>query len=63
VRCPVLILEGERSGNRAFIDLAMAATRFRKASLKTIADAGHLIPMEKPAEVLAALQSFIKTVF
>jgi len=61
VQCPVLILEGEKSGNRAFIDLAMAASRFRQGRLETIADAGHLIPMEKPAEVLAAIQTFIKT--
>ena len=63
VRCPVLILEGEKSGNRAFIDLAMAASRFKEARLEIIADAGHLIPMEKPDEVLAAIQAFIKTVF
>ncbi len=63
VQCPVLILEGEKSGNKAFIDLAMAASRFRKARLETIAGAGHLIPMEKPAEVLAAIDTFIKTIF
>ena len=40
----------------------MAATRFRQARLETIAGAGHLIPMEKPAEVMAAIQSFLKTV-
>jgi len=63
VQCPVLILEGEKSGNRAFIDLAMAASRFNKGCLETIAGAGHMIPMEKPAEVLAAIRTFIKTVF
>ncbi len=62
VPCPVLILEGEKSGNRAFIDLAKAAARFRNGRLKTIAGAGHLIPMEKPAEVLDLIQGFAKTV-
>ena len=41
----------------------MAASRFKEARLEIIADAGHLIPMEKPDEVLAAIQAFIKTVF
>lgn len=62
VQCPVLILEGEESGNSAFIDLALAASRFKDGRLETIAGAGHLVPMEKPAEVLAAIQRFIKTV-
>lgn len=63
VQCPVLILEGEKSGNRAFIDLTMAASRFKKGRLETIAGAGHLIPMEKPAEVLSTIQAFSKSVF
>ncbi len=63
VRCPVLILEGETSGNREYIDLAQAATRFPDARLETIAGAGHLVPMEKPAEVLAFIQTFIETVY
>jgi pimeloyl-ACP methyl ester carboxylesterase len=63
VQCPVLILEGEKSGNRAFIDLAMAASKFKMGRLETIARAGHLIPMEKPAEVLSAIQTFARSVF
>ena len=63
VQCPVRILEGEKSSNRAFINLAEAASRFKSGHLDIIAGAGHLVPMEKPAEVLAAIQAFIKTVF
>lgn len=63
VRCPVLILEGEKSGNSAFIDLSEAVSRFKDGRLETIAGAGHLVPMEKSAEVLAAIQTFVKTVF
>ena len=62
VPCPVLILEGEESGNRAFIDLAKAASRFRDGRLKTIPGAGHLIPMEKPAEVLGLIQGFSRNI-
>ncbi|MEJ2037579.1 MAG: alpha/beta hydrolase [Desulfosarcinaceae bacterium] len=59
VQCPVLIVEGENSGNRAFIDLAAAAARFKNGRLVTIAGAGHLIPMEMPDEVLAAIRDFV----
>ena len=62
VQCPVLILGGEKSGISAFIDLASAADRFKNGRLETIAGAGHLVPMEKPAEVLAAIQKFTNTV-
>ena len=62
VHCPVLILEGENSGNRKFIDLAKAAAHFPNGRLETLDNAGHLIPMEKPDEVIKIIKNFAKTV-
>ncbi len=59
INCPVLILEGELSENRAFIDLKQAAESFSQGRYQLIEDAGHLIPMEKPADSTRLIRSFI----
>ncbi len=58
VTCPVLLLEGETSENRAFIDLKKAASTFPNGSYRMIEGAGHLIPQEKPRESLAIIEEF-----
>jgi pimeloyl-ACP methyl ester carboxylesterase len=58
VTCPVLILEGEGSENRHFIDLPKAASLFPQGTHKIIPGAGHLIPMEKPREVVRIIKTF-----
>jgi len=58
VRCPTLLLEGETSNNKSYIDLAKAAAAIPRVSHRVVADAGHLIPMEKPREVAEALLEF-----
>ncbi len=58
VECPVLILEGELSENRGYIDLKKAAETFPDARYMLVEGAGHLIPMEMPAEVLAIVRDF-----
>lgn len=58
VNCPVLILEGEVSENRHFIDLPKATSLFPQGTHKIIPGAGHLIPMEKPREVLSIIKTF-----
>jgi pimeloyl-ACP methyl ester carboxylesterase len=58
VSCPVLVLEGEHSENRAFIDLKKAASLFPKGSYRLIPDAGHLIPMEKPGLTTGVIREF-----
>jgi lipase len=60
VTCPVLVLEGQQSDNRHFIDLKKIASLFPDATHRLIEDAGHLIPMEKPAETTAVIQEFFK---
>jgi pimeloyl-ACP methyl ester carboxylesterase len=49
VTCPVLVVEGEKSENRAFIDLKKAASLFPRGSYRLVPEAGHLVPMEQPA--------------
>lgn len=59
VTCPVMILEGEESENRGFIDLQGAMSLMPHAvSYRMIPDAGHLIPMEQPATVTEILRDF-----
>lgn len=60
IRCPVLILEGEHSENRLFIDLKKAAAHFPQGEYRLIKDAGHLIPMEKPGESFQIIRDFFK---
>jgi pimeloyl-ACP methyl ester carboxylesterase len=53
VSCPVFVLEGEESTNRDFVDLKKATSKFPHGTYHLIAGAGHLIPMEKPKEIIA----------
>jgi pimeloyl-ACP methyl ester carboxylesterase len=62
VPCPVLVLEGEHSENRSFIDLQKAVSLFPNAVYRLVRDAGHLIPMEKPAEITDAIREFFQLV-
>ena len=58
ITCPTLVLEGEVSENRAFIDLKKATRIFAKSTYKLVNGAGHLIPQEKPGESLEIIRSF-----
>jgi pimeloyl-ACP methyl ester carboxylesterase len=58
VSCPVLILEGERSDQREFIDLDRARSLIPDCIQDRVPGAGHLIPMEKPREVTGLLRKF-----
>ena len=60
ISCPVLILEGEHSENRSFIDLKKATSLFPGASYRLIRNTGHLIPMEKPKEIAAIIREFFQ---
>ena len=61
ISCPVLLVEGENSENRLAIDLRRAASIIPRANLQVIPGAGHLVPMEKPDELLALILEFFKT--
>lgn len=61
--CPVLILEGEKSTNKEFIDLKKAVSLLANGKYKSVHDAGHLIPMQKPKEVAKIIKEFLADVF
>jgi pimeloyl-ACP methyl ester carboxylesterase len=61
--CPVLIVEGEKSTNKEFIDLKKATSRLQKGRYASVRGAGHLIPMEKPKEIAKIIQDFLQEVF
>ncbi|MBF0120255.1 MAG: alpha/beta hydrolase [Desulfobacterales bacterium] len=58
VTCPTLVIEGEMSENRAFIDLKKATQIFEQGTYKLVDEAGHLIPQEKPRESLEIIRGF-----
>lgn len=58
IECPALLLEGEVSENRPFIDLKKAASQFPNGGYMLIEGAGHLVPMERPREVARAAAEF-----
>jgi len=59
ISCPALVLEGDESENRQFIDLKKVASLMPKGEYRLVKDAGHLIPMEKPAEIFTIIKDFI----
>ncbi|MFH2065567.1 MAG: alpha/beta hydrolase [Pseudomonadota bacterium] len=59
IACPVLVVEGETSENKSFIDLKKAAACFRNGKYRETKGAGHLIPMEKPKELYETIHSFL----
>ncbi len=56
---PVMIVEGEISGNKKYIDLKRAASLFSHSRYMEIKEAGHMIPMEKPQEIISLIQDFL----
>jgi pimeloyl-ACP methyl ester carboxylesterase len=62
VTCPVLILEGEKSENRHFIDLTEVVSRLPQGSHTIIKDAGHLIPMELPEKTAAIISNYFQSI-
>lgn len=58
VACPVLVVEGENSGNRGHIDLEKAAAAFPAGRFMRVAGAGHLVPMERPRETARIIEAF-----
>ena len=62
IQCPVLVIEGAESSNREHIDLVAAASMFPNGRFQRIAGAGHLIPMERPKEILKIISEFVRSV-
>ncbi len=58
ISCPVLIVEGEKSENRGIIDLDRIQSLIPDCKRRTVNDAGHLLPMERPREVTRLVAEF-----
>lgn len=61
VRCPALVLEGADSDLRGTLDLPAAAAEFPDGRHRRIENAGHLIPMEKPALIQEIITEFVRS--
>lgn len=59
IKCPVLLIEGAKSPNIDFVDLQRAVSMLPQGQYQSVADAGHLIPMQKPAEIAGIVKDFI----
>ncbi len=59
VDCPTLVLRGERTEGFLSMVAADAAQRIPNARLATIANAGHLAPMERPEAVTQEILAFL----
>jgi pimeloyl-ACP methyl ester carboxylesterase len=62
VSCPVLVIEGESTDSKNYIDMERAVAVLPKASHIIVADAGHLIPMEQPSKVVAIIGDFFRSI-
>ncbi len=60
ISCPVLILEGENSESHLCLNLPRVTKAFPLGSYQAVPNAGHLVPMEKPKEVLRIIQGFFQ---
>ena len=58
VSCPVLIVEGGKSDSKGFIDLDRMEALIPECRRDTVEDAGHLVPMERPQEVVRIIREF-----
>ena len=61
VEGPVLVVEGERSENKPFIDLKRIASLIPEGAYLEVEGAGHLVPMERPSETARILQTFYRS--
>jgi pimeloyl-ACP methyl ester carboxylesterase len=59
MRCPVLVVEGEASENRSFIDLPAIASAIPRGGYRLVPGAGHLIPQERPSETAQIIADFL----
>lgn len=58
INCPVLVLEGQYTDNKGFLDFKKVADKLPKGSYQEVADAGHLVPMEKPESTVDIIREF-----
>jgi pimeloyl-ACP methyl ester carboxylesterase len=59
ITCPVLVVEGENTENKGLVDVQRAVSLLRRGQYKSVAQAGHLIPMQKPQDIVRIIKDFI----
>lgn len=59
IDCPVLVVEGGKSPNVALVDVKRAVSLLPQGQYGSVAEAGHLIPMEKPAVITSLIKEFM----
>ena len=62
ITCPVLIVEAEESENKQFVDIKKMMTLLKRGEYKSVAGAGHLIPMQKPKVIAEIIKEFSKQI-
>lgn len=60
ISCPVLVLEGEHTENKGFIDFKKQAKMFPNGRHQVVKGAGHLVPMEKPQDTALIISRFFE---
>ena len=60
ITCPALVLEGENTENKGLVDVQRVVSFLRQGQYKSVEKAGHLIPMQKPQDVVRIIKDFIK---
>jgi 3-oxoadipate enol-lactonase len=60
IRCPTLVLVGADDVLSPPTEMKSLADGIPRAEFRKIADAGHLSPLERPAEVNAAIAAFLE---
>jgi lipase len=56
---PVLLMDGETSGDMAFAINESLAKRLPNVTCRTIAGAGHMAPLTHPAAVADEIRTFL----
>lgn len=59
IECPVLVIEGAKSPNIGLVNIQRIVSILPKGQYGSVAEAGHLIPMQKPAEIAGIVKDFI----
>ncbi len=60
ILCPVLVIEGEQSDTKNFVDFKRIVSMLKKGAHTVVKDAGHLIPMEQPSAIAKVIDDFVK---
>lgn len=58
ITCPVLVVEGEVTENKGYVNIQRAVSFLPRGKYQSVAGAGHLIPMQKPKKIVEIIREF-----